>query len=30
VLAGLGCAGEAFRQLDPAIEFRASKRDGDT
>jgi nicotinate-nucleotide pyrophosphorylase (carboxylating) len=29
VLAGLACAAEAFRQLDPAIEFRASKRDGD-
>jgi nicotinate-nucleotide pyrophosphorylase (carboxylating) len=29
VLAGLSCAAEAFRQLDPAIEFRANKRDGD-
>lgn len=30
VLAGLACAAEAFRQLDPAIEFRAHKRDGDS
>jgi nicotinate-nucleotide pyrophosphorylase (carboxylating) len=29
VLAGLACAAEAFRQLDPAIEFHAKKRDGD-
>ena len=29
VLAGLACAAEAFRQLDPAIEFRANRRDGD-
>jgi nicotinate-nucleotide pyrophosphorylase (carboxylating) len=29
VLAGLACAAEAFRQLDPAVEFRAAKRDGD-
>lgn len=29
VLAGLACAAEAFRQLDPALEFRANKRDGD-
>ncbi len=29
VLSGLACAAEAFAQLDPAIEFRASKRDGD-
>lgn len=29
VLAGLACAAEAFAQLDPAIEFRAKKRDGD-
>jgi nicotinate-nucleotide pyrophosphorylase (carboxylating) len=29
VLAGLACAEAAFRQLDPAVEFRASKRDGD-
>ncbi|HEX5778943.1 MAG TPA: carboxylating nicotinate-nucleotide diphosphorylase [Xanthobacteraceae bacterium] len=30
VLAGLACAAEAFAQLDPSIEFRAKKRDGDT
>jgi nicotinate-nucleotide pyrophosphorylase (carboxylating) len=29
VLAGLACAAEAFRQLDAAIEFHATKRDGD-
>ena len=29
VLAGLACAAEAFRQLDPSVEFRAKKRDGD-
>ena len=29
VLAGLACAAEAFRLLDPAVEFRAKKRDGD-
>jgi nicotinate-nucleotide pyrophosphorylase (carboxylating) len=29
VLAGLACGAEAFRQLDPAIEFHAKKRDGD-
>jgi nicotinate-nucleotide pyrophosphorylase (carboxylating) len=29
VLAGLACAAEAFRQLEPAIEFHARKRDGD-
>jgi nicotinate-nucleotide pyrophosphorylase (carboxylating) len=29
VLAGLPCAAEAFKQLDPSIEFRAKKRDGD-
>lgn len=29
VLAGLACAAEAFRRLDPAMEFRAKKRDGD-
>jgi nicotinate-nucleotide pyrophosphorylase (carboxylating) len=29
VLAGLACAAEAFRQLDPAVQFRAGKRDGD-
>ena len=30
VLAGLACAAEAFRQLEPAIEFDARKRDSDT
>lgn len=29
VLAGLACAAEAFRLLDPSIQFRARKRDGD-
>jgi nicotinate-nucleotide pyrophosphorylase (carboxylating) len=29
VLAGLACAAEAFRQLDPSIEFRPKKRDGE-
>jgi nicotinate-nucleotide pyrophosphorylase (carboxylating) len=29
VLSGLPCAVETFRRLDPAIEFRAMKRDGD-
>ena len=29
VLAGLACAEEAFRALDPEVEFRANKRDGD-
>jgi nicotinate-nucleotide pyrophosphorylase (carboxylating) len=28
VLAGLACAQEAFHALDPAVEFRANKRDG--
>ncbi len=30
VLSGLACAAEVFAQLDPSIEFRAKKRDGDT
>jgi len=29
VLSGLACAAEAFRALDPAVSFRAGKRDGD-
>src|SRR5690554_2035660 len=29
VLAGLACAEAGFRQLDPAVDFRANKRDGD-
>ena len=29
ILAGLACAAEAFRQLDPALEFRVKNRDGD-
>jgi nicotinate-nucleotide pyrophosphorylase (carboxylating) len=29
VLAGLACSAQAFRQLDPSVEFRAHKRDGD-
>jgi nicotinate-nucleotide pyrophosphorylase (carboxylating) len=29
VLAGLACAAEAFRAIDPAVSLRAKKRDGD-
>ena len=29
VLAGLACAAEAFGAIDPAVSFRAKKRDGD-
>jgi nicotinate-nucleotide pyrophosphorylase (carboxylating) len=29
VLAGLACAAEAFHQIDPAVQIRALKRDGD-
>src|SRR5690606_8268964 len=29
VLAGLACAAEAFHQIDPSVQFRALKRDGD-
>ncbi|HLL27975.1 MAG TPA: carboxylating nicotinate-nucleotide diphosphorylase [Xanthobacteraceae bacterium] len=30
VLAGLACAAESFRAIDPAITFRNTKRDGET